>query len=149
MLRIADIMTRDVFVLDQDASIEEAAWALTRRNIGGAPVRDDRGNLVGFLSRADLVNPSWGDWVSPKRALVGDVMSPRVLTLPHTATVQDAAEGMMELRIHHVMVIDERSQLVGLLSSLDLLRALAGRPPLDRQSTGDEREPTISSPSRS
>src|SRR5579863_4032957 len=57
MLRIKDIMTKAVYTVEADASAEEAAWGLTRRHIGGAPVRDGRGNLVGVLSKGDLVNP--------------------------------------------------------------------------------------------
>src|SRR4029079_19232623 len=40
MLRIKDIMTRDVYTVDASASAEEAAWGLTRRHIGVAPARD-------------------------------------------------------------------------------------------------------------
>lgn len=57
MLRVRDIMTPNVFTLDTDASVLEAAWALTRRSISGAPVRDAAGALVGILSKSDLVNP--------------------------------------------------------------------------------------------
>jgi CBS-domain-containing membrane protein len=126
MLKVADIMTRDVFTLELGTSIEEAAWAFTRRKIGGAPVRDEKGRVIGFLSRADLVNPSWTDWVSPKHATVEDVMNPTVLAVPPEAPAHQAAEGMVALGIHHVMVVDGRSQLVGLVSSLDIVRALAG-----------------------
>jgi CBS-domain-containing membrane protein len=126
MLKVSDIMTRHVFTLELETSIEEAAWALARRNIGGAPVRDETGRLVGFLSRSDLVNPSWADWVSPKKATVEDLMNPTVLALPPEASAHQAAEGMVALGIHHVMVVDSRSQLLGLVSSLDVVRALAG-----------------------
>ena len=50
MLRIKDIMTRNVYTVEPGASAEEAAWGLTRRHIGGAPARDADGNLVGVLS---------------------------------------------------------------------------------------------------
>src|SRR5438876_1138983 len=63
MLRIKDIMTRNVYTVEADASAEEAAWGLTRRHIGGAPACDGDGNLVGVLSSSDLVNPEPAQWI--------------------------------------------------------------------------------------
>lgn len=125
MLKVADIMTHDVFTLDMDTSVEEAAWSLTRRNIGGAPVTDASGRLAGFLSRADLVNPTWSDWVQPKKATVGDVMNPAVLALTADSPALRAAEGMAARHIHHVVVVDDDKRLVGMVSSFDVVRALA------------------------
>src|SRR5262245_50325389 len=78
MLRIRDIMTREVFVLPAEASLEEAASSLSSRGIGGAPVRDRRGQLVGVLSKSDLVDPENG---TADARTVGDVMMPALLTL--------------------------------------------------------------------
>jgi CBS-domain-containing membrane protein len=141
MLKVADIMTRDVFTLDMDTSVEEAAWSLTRRNIGGAPVTDASGRLAGFLSRADLVNPTWSDWVAPKKATVGDVMNPAVLALAADSPALRAAEGMAARHIHHVVVVNDEKRLVGMISSLDVVRALAQGLFLDpAQSRGPEAE---------
>ena len=51
MLRISDVMTRDVFTLAASTPAETAAWELIVRGFTGAPVRDARGRLVGVLSR--------------------------------------------------------------------------------------------------
>jgi CBS-domain-containing membrane protein len=125
MLRVSDIMTAQVFVLDMDASVEEAAWAFTRRHIGGAPVADSRGRLAGFLSKSDLVDPSWTDWVAFKKATVGDVMYPDVLCLHPDAPAAAAVEGMASRGIHHVVVVDRDRKLVGIVTSMDVVRALA------------------------
>ena len=57
MLRISDVMTRDVFTLAASTPAETAAWELIVRGFTGAPVRDARGRLVGVLSRSDLCDP--------------------------------------------------------------------------------------------
>src|SRR5215470_43125 len=80
MLRIKDIMTRNVYSVEADASAEEAAWGLTRRHIGGAPARDADGNLVGVLSSSDLVNPEPKQWIKGE-ATVADLMNPDVISL--------------------------------------------------------------------
>jgi CBS-domain-containing membrane protein len=125
MLTVADIMTREVFTLGMGTSIEEAAQALTSRKIGGAPVNDQAGRLVGFLSRSDLLSaPMPAQASSARKVIVADVMNAAILALPPNAPALEAAVGMSTLGIHHVMVVDDHG-LVGMVSSLDLVKALA------------------------
>jgi CBS domain-containing protein len=125
MLTIAEIMTPDPFTLTMDTSVEEAAWALSRRHIGGAPVLDQNGRVAGFISKSDLVDPAWREWVSPRNATVGDVMHPTVLALPPEAPAMAGVDGMTSHRIHHVMVVDAQHHLVGIVTSFDVMRALS------------------------
>jgi CBS domain-containing protein len=125
MLTIADIMTPDPFTLTMDTSVEEAAWALSRRHIGGAPVLDSNGRVAGFISKSDLVDPAWKEWISPRNATVGDIMHPTVLALPPEAPAMSGVDGMTANRIHHVMVVDAQHHLVGIVTSFDVMRALS------------------------
>jgi CBS domain-containing protein len=125
MLRIKDIMSKHVYVVDADASAEEAAWGLTRRHIGGAPARDAQGNLVGVLSKADLVNPEPAQWIRGE-ATVGDLMNPDVITLYAEDPAMAAVDAMAKRDIHRVVVLDQDSKLTGIVTSMDVVRALAG-----------------------
>ena len=124
MLQIKDIMTKRVYVVDADASAEEAAWGLTRRHIGGAPARDADGNLVGVLSKSDLVNPEPSQWIRGE-ATVGDVMNPEVVSLYADDPAMAAVNEMAKRDIHRILVLDEESQLAGIVTSMDVVRALA------------------------
>lgn len=55
-IRLADIMTRDVFTVHQDWTIEEAADLMRERKISGAPVVDGSGELCGVITQTDLFN---------------------------------------------------------------------------------------------
>ena len=55
---------------------------------------------------------------------VGEVMSRRVVAIDPEKSVQAAARLMAALQIHRVLVL-EQGKLVGLLSSMDLVRAVA------------------------
>jgi CBS-domain-containing membrane protein len=135
MLKVRDIMTASVFTVEADASAEEAAWALTRRHIGGAPVRDHDGGLVGMLTKGDLVNPEPAQWIRGK-ATVEDVMNPDVLALFADDPAVSAAIGMAERKIHRVVVIDERRLMVGIVTAFDIVKAVAAG--LDFSATGEE-----------
>jgi CBS domain-containing protein len=124
MLMVRDIMTTDVYTLEADASAEEAAWGLTRRHIGGAPVRDRSGNLIGVLTKGDLVNPEPHQWIKGE-ATVADLMNPDVLAVYRDDPALAAAVGMIEHRVHRVLVLDEENNLVGIVTSLDIVKAVA------------------------
>lgn len=53
-LRIADIMSTDLYAVSPDLPLSELEWELSRRRISGAPVIED-GKLIGMISRADIV----------------------------------------------------------------------------------------------
>ncbi len=127
MLTVRDIMTTTVFTVDVDASAEEAAWGLTRRHIGGAPVRDSRGTVVGVLSKGDLVNPEPSQWIKGEPT-VGDLMNPDVLAVYPEDPALAAAVGMVQRNVHRVIVLDEEQKMIGIVSSMDIVKAVvAGR----------------------
>ena len=123
ILLIRDIMTPRLFTLEAGASAEEAAWALTRRHISGAPARDADGNLVGMLSKSDLVDPEPSQWIK-KEATVGDLMNPDVVTLYADDPAMLAAAEMANRNIHRIVVLDADSQPVGIVTALDVVKAL-------------------------
>jgi predicted transcriptional regulator len=124
MLTIGDIMTTGVFTVEADASAEEAAWGFTRRHIGGAPVRDRDGRLVGVLTKGDLVNPEPKQWIKGE-ATVGDLMNPDVLAVYREDPALAAAVGMVERGIHRVVVLDDEQRAVGIVTSMDIVKAVA------------------------
>jgi CBS-domain-containing membrane protein len=124
MLKIRDIMTRDVFTLSPQATPEEAAWALAVRGISGAPVRDAMGRLLGVLSRADLSDPDRAAWRSAGKT-VRDLMTPALLTLRAADPVLNAVQLMVREEIRRIVILDEYGQLAGIVTATDVLRALA------------------------
>jgi len=124
MLRIKDIMTRNVYMVEADASAEEAAWGFTRRHISGAPACDAEGNLVGVLSSSDLLNPEPAQWIRGE-ATVGDLMNPDVISLYDDDPAMAAVNEMAERDIHRIVVLDPASKLSGIVTPMDVVRALA------------------------
>jgi CBS domain-containing membrane protein len=124
MLKIADIMTRHVFTLEASCHAHEAALELSSRGYTGAPVRDERGRLIGVLSRSDLLDPERHEGGLEGKQ-VQDLMTPAMFTLHPTAPVIQAIRLMVRECIHRVIVMDERRQMVGIITSSDVLHAVA------------------------
>ena len=96
----------------------ELASLLVARRIGGAPVLDDDGKLIGMISKTDLAR-------SNARLMALEAMTPEVVSLGETASVADAAALMAGKGIHRVTVTSRSGQVVGVVSTLDVARWLA------------------------
>jgi CBS-domain-containing membrane protein len=123
MLKVKDIMTKKVYTVDFDAAAEEAAWGLTRRQIGAAPVRDKAGQLVGMLTSADLVDPEPHQWIK-KEPTVGDLMDPDVFAVYADDPALAAVHELAKRNQHRVVVLDADNRLVGIVSTMDVVKAL-------------------------
>ncbi len=144
MTKLRDIMSRDLVSFTPETGLVDAIEVLSERHISGAPVLRG-GRVVGVLSATDILefvagNPtaladfgSADDEAGPLSGrTVAEAMSGGpACTLPPTATVQAAADLMRTAGIHRVFVV-EHDRLVGVVSSLDVTRALAERRVVNR-----------------
>jgi predicted transcriptional regulator len=116
-------MTKKVYTVDFDASAEEAAWGLTRRQIGAAPVRNKSGQLVGMLTQSDLVDPAPKQWIE-KEATVGDLMDPEVIAVYEDDAALVAVHELATKNQRRLVVLNSENALVGIVSAMDVVRAL-------------------------
>jgi CBS domain-containing protein len=79
------------------------------------PVTDENGHPVGIVSSWDLVE-EYGSQESVENA-----MTSKVITIGGHQSVYEAATMMKSNFIHHLVVVDPANEVVGVLSSLDLL----------------------------
>ena len=125
MRTVRDIMEPDVFWLASDAPLERAAQELAARQISGAPVCGPDGRIIGMLSSTDLTEFYGG---AHELRLVRDVMTPETLAVGPDDAIQRAIEVMAFEGVHRVLVIDAEQRLLGIVTSMDVLRELAGFP---------------------
>ncbi|MEO8211594.1 MAG: CBS domain-containing protein [Myxococcales bacterium] len=123
MLRVRDIMTKKVYTVEFEASADEAASGLTRRQIGAAPVRNKEGALVGMLTIRDLVDLEPRQWIK-KEATVGDLMDPEVIAVYEDDAALMAVHELASRNLHTLVVVSADNKMVGTLSSMDVVRAL-------------------------
>jgi CBS domain-containing protein len=138
MLRLRDIMTRDVVSAAPDLTIRDAMELLSERHVSGAPVVDG-GKVVGIVSATDLLDlladlndstPSLtfrrrkGRTTPLEDVTVDEVMTRKVHSLPPDCLVDEAAVLMGEKQIHRVLVM-QGDVLLGIVSTSDVAKAVA------------------------
>jgi CBS domain-containing membrane protein len=125
-LRVSDLMTTSLTTVNATDPITGAHAEMEVSVIRHLPVVDDRMRLVGVLSDRDVLR-SHG---TKKR--VADIMTRDVITVRPDAPAYSAAEIMLDNKISSVLVVDETSTLVGMVTQTDYLdlarRALLGLP---------------------
>ena len=87
-------------------------------------MRDHKGGLVGMLTKGDLVNPEPAQWIHGE-ATVEDVMNPDVLALYAEDPALSAAIGMVQKKIHRVVVMDSNGRMAGIVTAFDIVKAVA------------------------
>lgn len=130
-VRTTDVMTRPVFTVRADDSVEQAVALLAGSAITAAPVVDALGDLVGIVSEGDLLRArvareSAATTPEPaeRRAMVvADVMTRNVVVMTPDDELSEIAAAMLRYNVHSVPIVDDATQVVGIISRLDLLRA--------------------------
>jgi predicted transcriptional regulator len=126
---VREIMEPNVFWLPADTPLKRAAQALAERQISGAPACTADGKIVGMFSKTDLTEYYGG--VNELR-LVRDVMTPEVFAVHPDEPIDRAIQLMAFEGVHRVLVF-ENDALAGIVTSMDVLRDLAGFPPRARR----------------
>lgn len=120
-----DLMNPELLTLPDDMTVAEAAGFLLENEISGAPVEDQKGEIVGVVSLVDIVASA----LTPdgeadlEELLVADIMTPEVAAVSEDATVSEVATAMLNGHVHRLLVTRE-GNAVGLVSTSDLLGLL-------------------------
>jgi CBS domain-containing protein len=125
MTQTKEAMTKTVLTVRWNDSMEKAHELMEERRIRHLPVLDKEGLLVGVISDRDVSRamiPKTNRF-SPS-CLVGDYMSWPALTVDENAKIADIAEGMIDEKISAFLVIRGTNEVVGIITSEDLLRLL-------------------------
>ncbi len=92
--------------------------------LSGAPVVDDRGNLVGVLSIKDCLKVAFSASYHQERGgSVSEFMSAEVETIESDTNIVEAAELFLNARYRRFPVVAD-GRLVGQISRYDVLKAL-------------------------
>ncbi len=109
-----DIMSRDVVSIGPDADIQAARGLLLEHNIRTLPVIDASQRLLGTVGLRDIASG---------KTRIADAMVPAVTASP-SASAFSQVEALTNGRTHAVVIVDDVSHVLGLLTQTDLLAAL-------------------------
>ncbi len=147
MLVAREIMTDRVITVTPETTVSELARILATENIGGAPVVDGEGRLLGVVTESDLIDQTKKVHIPtvvaildsliflerPDRmekdirkiagTVVGDIYSPNPVTVSEETPLDEIATIMAKKHVHTLPVM-RGGELVGVIGKGDIIRTL-------------------------
>jgi len=159
-LTAADLMTASVVMIPEEMSLQGAAHLLGQASVTGAPVVNREGRCVGVLSATDFMR-----WVNTGKhhgrthevasfCAPWEIIEPELLPddsvrnhMTHdvviagpTTSVGALARMMIDGHIHRIVVADNTGRPIGIVSSTDVLAAVARADQVRTNNPGKARE---------
>ncbi len=146
-----DVMARTVHTVTPDTPLDELARKFTEHRVGGFPVVDASGALVGVVTETDWILRNQHLHIPTVVAVfdavvvlggsrkleeelrrmtattVGEIMTSDPATVTEDATLEQIAALMADRGAHTIPVVDASGALVGVVGKFDLIRAAAGK----------------------
>jgi CBS domain-containing protein len=150
----ADIMQRDMVTVGPADTLRDALESMTANHVTGLPVMDSKSRCIGLITASDILgfeeehaeestdhgmlqhfNPELHKWESVPISAFGleefgdirveEVMTRELIHVSRDTPLKAVAQKMLDADVHRVLVMDEKFNLYGIISSFDFVRVVA------------------------
>jgi CBS domain-containing protein len=125
-MKVQEIMTRNVEVIDADTPIAKAADKMRQLNIGFLPVCENN-RLAGTVTDRDIAIRSVAQGRDPRLAPVREIMSLQVFWSYEDEDLVNVAHYMQDREVRRMIILNRQKHIVGVVSIGDLARASGER----------------------
>lgn len=125
-LQVGQLMTTDLFTVNQDELVDLVAYMMNWQHIRHVPVEDNQHRLVGLVTHRSLLRLVAQNRDTEQPIPVSDVMQRELITVHPETTTLEAIRLMRKHKISCLPVVQEDGRLVGIISERDFM-GIAGR----------------------
>jgi glycine/sarcosine N-methyltransferase len=145
IMKVADAMSRHVDFVSENTKVEKLSILIFGRGINGVPVCRNK-KVVGFITERDILAkfyPSIQEYMDDPftssdfegmetkvehifEMTAGEIMSNKLLTVTEETPLLRAHSLMSIEKVGRLPVVDDKGNLVGIISKGDVFRALVG-----------------------
>ncbi|SDS58092.1 IMP dehydrogenase [Formosa sp. Hel1_31_208] len=123
-------MIIDPVTLPLTATVGDANQNMAEHKIGGIPIVDDNGKLVGIVTNRDLRFERDND-----RPIVEVMTSDNLITSAKGTSLKDAEKILQQNKIEKLLIVDDQYKLVGLITFRDITK-VTQKPNANKDSYG-------------
>ena len=109
-------MIYDPVTISKDNTVGDALQLMQENKIGGIPVVDEQGLLIGIVTNRDL------RFQSDMERKIEEVMTKDNIVTTHDTDLKLAAEVLLANKIEKLPVVDDRNKLIGLITYRDITK---------------------------
>jgi len=126
---VSDLMTRKIISVNPDMTLDKVVDLFIENNISGAPVLD-RDFFIGEISKTDILflvdKNSLEDLTTDDRMRLAELKVADIMKKPicinEDEPVEEAERKMNKYNIRRLLVLDDKTNLVGIITRTDLLK---------------------------
>jgi CBS domain-containing protein len=128
VMKVREIMTRDVIACQKETDLGAAARLMLGGGCGMLPVTDARGRLIGIITDRDIAVAAATRQRNAAHIAVHEAMSSRVRSCYADDGVTDALKQMAEAGVRRLPVVTGDGRLAGIVSMDDIVLRALDRP---------------------
>ena len=134
MSTIGEIMTKKLEKINITATAQEAAKAMTDRNVSSLVVTDMNDKAIGIVTEQNLVRRVVANDVSSGKLNIQKIMFSPPVTIDANSSVEVGADIMIENKVKHLLVVENEdlNKPLGIITINDFL-GYVKRTPNERQ----------------
>jgi predicted transcriptional regulator len=127
--KVRDVMTRGVITVKFNEPIKNVLATMVENDVSAVVVVDDQNEAMGVISTVDVLKELKNRSEKEIEEMEAEeLMTPFTVSISPESSLQEAAELMIEKRIHRLVVLHgghiAGEMPVGILSATDVLRVL-------------------------
>ena len=120
-MQVREGMTEVLLTIGPSHTLQEAAAAMSQRNVGAAVVLDPDAPGPGLISERDILR-AVGAGKNPSTELVADHLTAKLTFAAPDWSLEQAAATMVRGGFRHLVVVEGGGELAGMLSMRDIVR---------------------------
>jgi signal-transduction protein with cAMP-binding, CBS, and nucleotidyltransferase domain len=118
---VESIMSKQLITIDADSSAFQAAKKMSEKVVSSIIIKDS-GKIVGILTERDFIKQVCAADLQASKTPVTSIMSAPLIAIDKGSGLEKAAEIMIKNKVRHLAVSDSNNQIIGIISSRDLIR---------------------------
>lgn len=127
-MKVKDVMTKGIACVDTKSSAADAAVKMKEQNVGTVLVVE-RDEVKGVVTDRAIVTKAVANQEDPRKVPIADIMTKNIIGCREDDDVMDAVKTMGDHKIRRMPVVNNKDQLVGVVSIADIAQEM--RPCID------------------
>jgi CBS domain-containing protein len=120
-IRVRDVMSRNLVTARDTDRASTAVTLLLKYGVGSVLVVDKKAQLVGIITKGDVLREIVTKHLDPDVVESKEIMSKPVITIDEDCSLEDASDMMIQKKVSKLAVMKE-GQLGGIITSTDIIR---------------------------
>jgi CBS domain-containing protein len=122
-VRVRDIMTVKVFLLDKEDRADKAVRLMAENKISTIVICEKK-KPIGVVTERDMIKKQLFREKNPKKTKLKEIMSINPATIGQDDTILKASDVMKKKEVRKLVVVNNKGELLCIISQTDIIRSM-------------------------